>query len=119
MEQTLTVVDAYFQIWNETDAVRRRAQLSEVWAPDAYYVDPMFSASGLDELGALISGLHQDYPGHSFRCTSAMDAHHDRARWSWDFLSPDGTVVMSGVDFALLTPDGKLRDVTGFFERPA
>jgi hypothetical protein len=116
MTQTQTIVDAYFEVWNEADASVRLSRISDVWTVDAHYIDPMFAANGLAELDALVAGLHQQYPGHYFRCTTEPQTHHDRARWSWDFLTPDGAVVMSGVDFAILAPDGKLRDVTGFFE---
>ena len=112
------VVDGYFAVWNEPDQARRRARIAEVWSPGATYVDPMFAAQGAEALEALVAGLHQNYPGHTFRQTGPLDVHHDRARWGWDFLAPDGKLVMSGVDFAVLDADGKLRDVTGFFQQP-
>jgi hypothetical protein len=112
-----SIVDGYFAIWNEPDQAQRRARIAEVWSSGANYVDPMFAAQGAEALEALVAGLHQNYPGHSFRQTGSLDLHHDRARWGWDFLKPDGTIVMSGVDFAVLDADGKLRDVTGFFQQ--
>ena len=114
-----TTVDGYFAIWNEADPARRRARLAAVWSPQASYVDPMFTAAGLDALDGLVGGLHQNYPGHTFRRTGALDVHHDRARWGWDFVGPYGSLVMSGIDVAILDADGRLRDVTGFFQPPA
>lgn len=113
------IVDGYFAMWNETDSDKRRAVTAATWAPDAAYVDPMFEAIGYEELHALVGAVHQNYPGHRFRLTSAIDAHHDRARWGWELAGPDGAPpVAIGVDFATLTPDGRLRTVTGFFEQP-
>ena len=34
-------------------------------------------------------------------------------------LTPDGAAYVTGVDFAVLAPDGRLREVTGFFAPPA
>jgi hypothetical protein len=117
---TSTIVDAYFAMWNETDPARRRAAIERAWTADATYLDPMFEAAGADGLDALVTGVHQQYPGHRFRLTDPVDVHHDRARWGWEFVSPDGgTTVVAGVDFAVLAPDGRLRQVTGFFKAPA
>jgi hypothetical protein len=114
------VVDAYFAMWNETDPARRRAAIETAWSADARYVDPMFSAEGADGLDALVAGVHQQFPGHRFRLTDPVDAHHDRARWGWELAGPDGgTPVAAGVDFAVLAPDGRLREVTGFFKAPS
>jgi hypothetical protein len=114
------VVEAYFAMWNETDPARRRAAIEAAWSEQASYVDPMFSAEGADGLDALVAGVHQQFPGHQFRQTEAVDAHHDRARWGWELTGPDGSApVAAGIDFAVLAPDGRLRAVTGFFARQA
>ena len=117
---TTTVVENYFAMWNETDASRRRGLIEAAWTPDASYLDPMFAADGADGLDALVAGVHQQFPGHRFRLIGAVDVHHDRARWGWELAGPDGGApVAAGVDFALLAPDGRLRQVTGFFGAPA
>ena len=114
------IVEGYFTMWNELDAARRRDVTTATWVYDARYVDPMFAAEGRDGLDALVAGVHEQFPGHRFQQVGAVDAHHDRARWNWE-LAPagGGTPVAAGVDFALLAPDGRLRDVTGFFHQTA
>lgn len=116
---TSKVVDDYFAIWNETDPTRRRELIAATWSRDATYVAPMFEAEGPDALDALVAGVHERFPGHRFRLTGAVDVHHDRARWGWELAGPDGPPVAAGVDFAVLAPDGRLREITGFFEPPA
>jgi SnoaL-like domain len=116
-----TVVDGYFAMWNETDPAARRRTIQATWTADARYVDPMFAAQGADELDALVVGVHEHYPGHRFRRIGAVDSHRDRARWAWELypVNPEGTPpIASGVDFAVLAADGRLREVTGFFEQP-
>jgi hypothetical protein len=115
-----TIVEGYFAMWNETDPARRRDVIAATWAPDARYADPMFVADGADALDALAVGVHQQFPGHRFRLTTGVESHHDRARWGWELVGPDGGApVAAGVDFAVLAPDGRLREVTGFFQQPA
>jgi ketosteroid isomerase-like protein len=58
----------------------------------------------------------RQFPGHTFRLTTPVDAHHDRARWGRDLVGPSGEPVVVGVDFAELAEDGRIREVTGFFE---
>jgi hypothetical protein len=113
-------VDGYFAMWNETDPVRRRELIQKTWTPGAHYVDPMFAADGPDGLDALVAGFHTQYANHRFQRTSAIAAHHDRARWDWELVGPDGGApVVTGTDFAVFTSDSRLREVTGFFEPPA
>jgi hypothetical protein len=109
------VVDRYFAVWNETEPARRRELIASTWAPDAYYVDPLFEAQGGDALDATVAGVHSHYPGHRFQQVGQVDTHHDRARWAWELVGPDGAPVAAGVDFAVLAGDGRLRQVTGFF----
>jgi len=114
------VVDNYFAMWNETDPARRHEVIATTWSRDASYVDPLFAAEGAAALDGLVAGVHEQFPGHRFRLTGAVDIHHDRARWGWELAGPDGgPAVAVGVDFAVLALDGRLREVTGFFEPPA
>jgi hypothetical protein len=116
-----TAVESYFTTWNESDPVLRRAAIETGWTPDASFVDPLVAAEGADALDALAVAVQQKFPGHRFRQTGAVDVHHDRARWAWELVGPDGVPIGGGVDFAVLAEDGRLRSVTGFFnfEAPA
>jgi hypothetical protein len=114
------VVDGYFAMWNETDPVRRRTVIAATWSDDASYLDPLFAADGPEGLDAMVAGVHERFPGHRFQLIGAIDAHHDRARWDWELAGPDGSPpVATGLDFAVLAPDGRLRAVTGFLEQPS
>src|SRR5262249_14502761 len=48
------VIEGYATMWNESDPARRRAAIEAAWAQDARYVDPLFSAEGVDGLDALM-----------------------------------------------------------------
>lgn len=64
--------------------------------------------TGHDALAGMGAAIAAQYPGHRFRRTTAIDAHHNQLRFGWEFRGPDQTVVVAGVDIAELR-------ITGFF----
>lgn len=108
-------VDGYLACWNTTDATECAELVARWWAPDAHMTDPLVDVSGHDALVAVFAAFHEQYPGCSFRRTGACDAHHDVARWGWEMVDRSGTVVLDGLDAALVGDDGRLRYVVGFF----
>jgi len=69
-------------------------------------------------LSQMVEGVHAQFPGHTFRRLSGIDTHHDRVRFAWDLVAPDGAVTVAGIDVGELGPDGRLRSITGFFGEP-
>src|SRR5438105_15964319 len=118
MSDVTTVVDAYFGMWNETDPDARAKLIEQAWSTDARYIDPMLEAVGYAALSEMVDGVHAQFPGHRFRRLSGVDAHHDRVRFAWDLVAPDGTVTVAGIDVGELADDGRLRAITGFFGEP-
>ena len=108
-------VDTYLAMWNEEDADRRAAIIEKAWAADGRYVDPLLTADGHAELSEMVAGVHAHYPGHRFRRTSGVDAHHDEARFGWELVAPDGSVTVAGLDVGTVGPDGRLTRIPGFF----
>jgi len=109
------LVDAYLAMWNEEDAAARADHIKAAWAEDARYRDPLLEADGYAGLDEMVTTVHSHYPGHRFRRTSAIDAHHDALRFGWELFAPDGTVTVAGIDIAQVSDDGRLRAITGFF----
>ena len=112
-------VDTWLQAYGETDAAARAALIEQVWAPEGVLVDPPFSGTGHAEIAALAGAAQGQFPGHTFRRTSEIDAHHDLARYTWELVGPDGTLAVAGTDVALVGEDGRLQYVAGFFGEPA
>jgi hypothetical protein len=115
MTETTTIVDTYIDMWNEEDVDRRRTLIEQAWTEDASYLDPLLEADGRDALSDMVATVHDHYPGHRFRRQSDVDVHHDRLRFAWDLVAPDGNVFVAGIDVGELSPDGRLRRITGFF----
>jgi hypothetical protein len=110
-----TIIAGYFTCWNTLDATLRRAAVRSTWAVDARSVDPLADVAGHDELEAMFVGFHDLYPGHTFRQTASSDRHHQLLRWGWQMVAPDDTVVLDGLDVALLSEDGTIGYLAGFF----
>lgn len=115
MPELNDTIDTYLAAWNETDATRRAALVERVWDPEGELCDPPMSARGHREIADIAAALHQQFPAHHFRRSSGVDAHHDRFRFSWSLVGPDGAVALVGLDTGELAPDGRLRRITGFF----
>ncbi|HEX6236713.1 MAG TPA: nuclear transport factor 2 family protein [Acidimicrobiales bacterium] len=114
------LVDTYFDMWRATDDGRRRELVAEVFAPDGRHVDPLADARGHDELAAMIANVHTHYPGFALERTSGIDQHGDQLRFAWRLDAADGTPVVTGLDVAELSPDGRLARIAGFWgELPA
>jgi hypothetical protein len=110
-----SLVDSYIAMWNETDPDRRVELIERAWVLDARYVDPLLEADGHAALAQMVATVQSHYPGHRFRRTSGVDAHHDSARFAWELVAPDGAVTVGGIDAAVLANDGRLARITGFF----
>jgi hypothetical protein len=113
-------VDGYLSAWNEEDPARRAALIAQVWTEDGRLVDPPMTGEGRDGISAVAEALQAQFAGHRFRRASGVDAHHDRLRFAWELVGPDGAVAITGLDVGELAGDGRLRRITGFFgELPA
>lgn len=108
-------VDGYLDAWNERDPERRAELIARVWAEDGRLIDPPLTGEGHDGISAMAQALQHHYPGHRFRRTSGIDAHHEHLRFAWELAGPDGEVAIAGLDVGDLAPDGRLQRITGFF----
>lgn len=115
MNDLTTTIDTYLSAWTEPDAARRAVLIARVWDTDGRLTDPPFAAAGHAGIGEMASALQTQFPGHRFRRTSGIDAHHDQLRFAWELVGPDGAVALSGLDVGELAADGRLRRITGFF----
>jgi hypothetical protein len=108
-------VDAYFAMWNEEDTAVRAKHIEEAWTEDGRYSDPARDAQGHAALSEMVAAARPHFPGHSVKQSSGIDAHHESIRFAWEVVGPDGSVAVAGIDAGVLAPDGRLRQITGFF----
>lgn len=118
MSTTEDIVLAYFAAWDETDDGKLRALLEESWADNGLYTSPTAEAVGREALVQRIRGFRQQFAGHRIVCTSGVDGHHGRLRYTWAMVSPEGSRVLVGMDIGEVGSDGRLIRITEFFGPP-
>jgi hypothetical protein len=115
MRTPTEIAQAYIDVWNERDASRRRTLLTNSWATEATYVDPLMRGSSLSEIDGLIVAVQGRFPSFRFALLSA-DGHGDVARFSWVLGPVDGDPVVKGTDFVRRNGD-RIASVTGFLDQ--
>ncbi|WP_030927308.1 nuclear transport factor 2 family protein [Streptomyces sp. NRRL S-646] len=111
-------VARYFEAWNASEPEALAKAVAAAWATDGTYTDPLAAVGGHEEIAALITAAHGQFPGFAFRLTGAVDGHHDTARFSWELVSEaDGSAPVAGFDVITLDADGRIRSVLGFLDR--
>jgi len=109
--------ERYLACWNETDPAARRAMIDQLWARDATYTDPMADVRGRDQIDATIAAVQQQFPGSVFTPGTAVDSHHNRARFTWG-LGPRGSApIVEGFDVLILDDSGQIAAVHGFLDK--
>jgi hypothetical protein len=108
-------IDTHLAAYCEPDADRRKELVAATWAEDGSLFDPPFDGTGHDAIAGMGGVVLTHYPNHTFVRTSAVDAHHNFARYSWALVAPDGTHAVSGIDVVETGADGRLVKVVGFF----
>jgi hypothetical protein len=113
-----TVVDAYLDVWNETDANARRKKIESFWAKDGVYTDPLASVSGPDGFDQVVAGAQAQFQGLKFVRGRMYDEHHNIARFTWELVPAEGAEAIAiGFDVAVLNDEGKISGVYGFIDK--
>ena len=115
MHDVATTVDVYLAMWNEPDAARRWELVRRAWSESGRYQDPVLDSEGHAGLSEMVANMHAQFPGHRLRRVGEIDTHHDQIRFAWEFVAPDGTVTLTGIDVGFVAADGRLKRVVGFF----
>jgi mannose-6-phosphate isomerase-like protein (cupin superfamily) len=107
---TTTFMDDYMAMWNEPDAQRRAALVSELWAPDAINATATMEAVGHDAIVARVTRSFDAFvaAGHRFELDEPALIHHGAARVTWRMVTGDGTVAARGEEFLVLDQDGRI-----------
>jgi hypothetical protein len=115
MQDTQTLVTQYLAAFNEPDADRRRELVEALCSPDCTYTDPHVDLQGAEQLGAFIGQTQERFPGVTFTLGSAIDAHHNQARFQWHAGPADAPDAYVGFD-VIVAADGRIRNVYGFMD---
>lgn len=117
MTRNEQLAERYIASWNETDPLRRRTLIEDVYAERIAYVDPMVQSKGWEAIDATIAAVQGMFPGHRFSLGGAVDAHHDTMRFTWHLTAPGSEEpLVIGFDVATVE-DGRIREVYGFLDK--
>lgn len=118
MSDLNAIVDAYLDVWNETDASARRTKIDSVWSKNGVYTDPMASVSGTDGFEQVVAGAQAQFGGLRFVRGKTYDEHHNIARFTWELVPAEGAEAIAiGFDVAVVGEDGKIQGVYGFIDK--
>lgn len=135
MSNVGTLVDRYVAIWNEPDAGRRRQAVAGLWSEDGLHllqppqstrdaagalaVDAVFQARGHEELEARVTRAYEEFVasgGYSFRSRGEGTRLGDAVKFRWEMVSGSGDVAGVGLEFLILSADGRIRIDYQFIE---
>jgi ketosteroid isomerase-like protein len=123
------LVDRYFALWNEADPERRRELIEGLWAQDGEQIlqatdearriaagpgvgtSAVFEVRGHAELEARVASAYEHWIaglGWSFRSRDDVDRVHDVIKFHWEAVDADGEVTGVGLNFLVLTADGRI-----------
>ncbi len=108
-----TLWDRYAAIWSQ-DTDTRIGELAACLAEEIVYCDPNGLIEGRPAISAYMGEFQQSVPEGTFRIRSVIH-HHGRTLAHWVLHGPNGDVLQTGTSFGLLSDDGRLRSITGFF----
>lgn len=115
MSDLKTIAEGYIAAWNETDAARRATLIAAAFTADIRYRDPLMQGDGHAGIDALITAIHQRFPGFRFSLKGEPDGFAENIRFSWGLGPDSGDASIEGTDFAVIA-DGRMAFVTGFLD---
>jgi hypothetical protein len=106
--------DDYFSMWNEPDPDLIRVHLEKAVTADFEFCDPLHFHVGYDALEENVRTTRAEHPDARFARTSAIDHHHNRLRYSWEFRKGKHLVLV-GLDVVTMADSGLIQRIDGFF----
>ena len=106
--------DHYWAMWNETDPDKIRGHLEKAVTADFEFCDPLHFHVGYDGLEANVRALRAEHRDASFAAASAIDQHHNRLRYNWEFRK-GRHLVFVGLDIVTMADNGLIQRIDGFF----
>lgn len=106
---------AFFGAWNASDDERRRELLESCVAEEVRYRDEYAAFEGRELLSRHIGNTRGYLPGQSLEPDGEARICRGEVLIPWRLVDDEGDVKHRGVNHARVTPDGRIRELTGFW----
>lgn len=103
-------------VFGESDPVRRRAAIDEIFHDDAVFNDPNGGITrGRDEIDRIAGVIKATHPDYQYQPLSPPEEIGDGGRVRWVSGSPGQPPAYAGTDF-IIVRDGRIAAVYLFFD---
>jgi hypothetical protein len=105
----------YTSAWNETERDAIAEKISQCWARDATYTDPLTDTiTGPDAIADLILSSYGQMGPRTFKVVAEPQVHHQSGRFRWLAIRPEGYPV-EGMDYFEYDKENRITRIVGFF----
>jgi hypothetical protein len=122
MNDAAAFAEKYLAVWNEPDALKRRAGVEDLWVLAGGHYSYSFARRGYDELDDRVSGAYEQWVnerGFLFRPMDDATGRDGVVKFHWEMVpAAGGDAVSVGFDFVILAEDGRIEVDYQFVEPP-
>lgn len=116
LEDVLTsTLEAYFRAWSEADPEARKKLLESCCAEDIEVKDEYAAFSGRDLLSEHIGNSLNFVPNTTIYQNGEVRICRGEALIPWHVLDREGEELFTGINYALMSADGLIQRVVGFW----
>ena len=109
-------IDGWFSAWSDPDAATREPALDQLMAGDISFQDKFSCIVGEDEVMAHLTAIHRFMPGVRLERRGEIRHCQGHVLAEWVALSSNGQERGQGTNLFMLTADGRIDSVTGFWK---
>lgn len=110
-----STIATYFRAWSETDPEARMELLEACCAEDIELKDEYAAFDGRERLSRHIGNTQQFVPEAAAELDGEVRICRGEVLIPWKILNAEGDVMYRGIDYALVSPEGTLQRVVGFW----
>jgi len=110
-----TSVDAWLDAWSDTDRPRRDATLIRIAVPQVLFRDRFSAVEGIGDLSAHLDAAQRFMPGLRLHREGVVRHCQGVALADWIARSADGAERGRGTNVFVLSTEGRIESVTGFW----
>jgi uncharacterized protein YndB with AHSA1/START domain len=109
------VVDRWFATWSNPDAASRERDLAQLVAESISMRDRFSAIDGVDDVRAHLAAVHKFMPGFRLVRDGDVKQCQGMVLAPWRAEGADGTPRGAGTNVFVLSADGRIEAVTGFW----